>query len=313
MSEDSTRINFTISNKANKQDLSELVDKYSKDSECSNTNILYREDECEVYFEFFVFSEDEIEKFISDLTAIGAGDVIFRTWFDTPGVELFHLVIEGKLLEFNDYLEIEEHRKAISQKSLTIFEYNKCTNNKTALVRLKVKGKKKQKRIIEIFTSINNQFSCEGNDGFRAKFQELFDYEDSENRIRWCAHKFFTNNWNVGPENLISGFKFITAIDSFVYIGFDLDGLDLWSVSDYNGMRKGILTLMEVLNAADGVDKVWVKFRMNTNSIQELYSYYPGMGDDSSTIYYVDYSSDHEWPNVNSKYLLSQNKRYIIL
>lgn len=128
-------------------------------------------------------------------------------------------------------------------------------------------------------------------DKFSLDFDLMVDSETQE--VRWCKLRLEDGDrWFLGPENLICGLVFVLEQDNFLYLGFDLQGLNLHGERP---VERDLLHLILIFNSIDGVNKAWIKFRSGKKTIKERYIYYPDAGR-GPQVYLRNLTEDSEWP-----------------
>jgi hypothetical protein len=292
MSEDSTRITVYV----NQVDCdisiaSDILRRVAKENDCANFKISKTDKVIDAFYEFMSLDSSEIDKIIREIQTIGCEKIICRSWFDNVGEEQFSTVINGKFESFESMESLEDYRKEASGEILApTFNYGKEKENKTALIRFQVKAKRKREAIKIFF----NEFIDIAREDLE-KFQDSFIglVKSKAHDIKWCGFKWKeSKNWYEGPKALIYGLKFVTDQDDYIYLGFDLEGLDL---HEGRSRDEDLENLIFVLSNIDGVKKTWIKFRPGAKTIKELYIYHPGMGDEPMVLR-RPLSEDTEWP-----------------
>lgn len=170
-------------------------------------------------------------------------------------------------------------------------DYGKSRANETALIRLQIRAKAKRLDLRKLFEEYIN---LKGDNAF-TQFSEAFEalIISSNLIVTWSQIKSKTSDRCVKtPENLIYGLRFVVEQDSFLYLGFDLKGLDLHA---NRIMDRDLINLMRVISSLNGVNKTWMKYRPGKQTTRERYLFCSG-SDREATIEVQGLTEDSEWP-----------------
>lgn len=293
MSEDHTKLTFSISQYSQEtgDSIKNILRPYTIENGCANIGVSNKGADFIINLEFCSFSENILEQMMLELLQIGAEGLVCTTWFDTVGEEIVFSLFDNKLQTFESLEALNDYKNEIANPSKAQFDYGKERNNKTAIIRLQIKGKGKRRKIADQFNSAFELKSESDLSNFSADFKQLTKSRWYD--TKWCGFKWKDKKtWAEGPDNLIYGLKFIIEEDVFIYLGFDLEGLDLHGDRSRDS---DLFHLTLLLSSLDGVSKTWIKFRPGANTIKELYIYHPGMGDEP-TVLRRSLTDDTEWP-----------------
>ena len=140
--------------------------------------------------------------------------------------------------------------KSHDPKGTPSFNYNKHRESETAIIRLQVRRKLQRAKIRDMFEKIIGLAPKRRVDKFSLDFDLMVDSETQE--VRWCKLRLEDGDrWFLGPENLICGLVFVLEQDNFLYLGFDLQGLNLHGERP---VERDLLHLILIFNSIDGVN-----------------------------------------------------------
>jgi len=232
----------------------------------------------------FVFADIDTEKlegFFSALNAFDAKKALLTCWYGQVGETEYYAMIRGRLLHFDnlqDYQEASEKAarssKAKSTASATpSFDFRRPGRDDSLLVRLRVKGKKRQNELQKLFSPLMEGVTHDHLSQFEDAFSATKD-RDGEKRLR-CHDGTITflgrdDAWHKGPEHLMKSFVFVSGDGDYLYLGFDMRRLG-WEPPAGSPSRKertlfARQVMLENLTAALGPvffvsDKSWAKYR----------------------------------------------------
>lgn len=292
MSEDHARIQFSVERPINKkrEAIVSLISEYTQ--ECGGT-VNFNEEGCRVRvdIEFCSLGFGEIEAILLGLEKLGATNVICASWFDNVGEKAVSSLFDGKLETFGTLDELEEYREEVNRKKVPPLDYGKDRRNQTAIVRMKIKSEAKRKKLVGFFRDAIGIRPDSGFDRFMAGFDGLVKSKTHD--VQWCKFRWSDEQyWYCGPSALIFGLIAVAEDGDFVYLGFDLDGLELHGERTREAEFEA---LVFVLFALDGVSKAWVKVRPGSNTARELYAFHPALGGESA-LYKQPVTDETDWP-----------------
>lgn len=176
-------------------------------------------------------------------------------------------------------------------------------NEKTAIIRLLVRSKKKRELINNIFSPC----LAEGNAIDYQQFCNRFDssVNSEEYEVSWCYLKSITikhHTWGQGPKDIIKYLSVIFEQGNYIYLGFRLDGIkdEEFDPSKYRvdlGVRQmtDLESLAVALSSIDGVSKASVKYRPTGKLGREYYVFYPDSGRSPHQVL-GSVTEEYEWP-----------------
>lgn len=174
-------------------------------------------------------------------------------------------------------------------------DYGKEYSNKTVLIRLLIPDLNRRKSIYDFwdkFFKLENNFKLSDvNEEFSKELVKSKKHE-----AEWCRFAGTQNKWYSGPEDLIYFLKSVVVNEEYIFICFDVDGLDVITSFDENFSKfeEQFSNIQEVLLQMRGVKKVWIKIRPETNTKTEYTGFHPAPDSDP---FLVDtpLKNDHEW------------------
>ncbi len=294
MSEDITTISIKFEEymKFWFMDAESIIKKYAAQAGCEEVEFSTNDSRLTARIPFCSMDENTLEELMKKLSSHVVTDLSCRTWFDTVGEERVSCLIDNKIESFESMEDMNDYIEEITNpNNFNDFDYGKVMNNKTAIIRLQIKAKGKRANAFELFDSYLRSKSDAKHDDFCRSFDLMSSAELHD--VKWCAFKWKEKeHWYQGPRNLIRGLLFVEEKDKFLYLGFDLAGLD---VHEERSREQDIEHLTFVMNSVQGVSKVWIKFRPEENTTNELYIFHPGMGDEPMVLI-RSLTRDSQWP-----------------
>jgi hypothetical protein len=254
----------------------------------------------------------ELGDSLKNLVIDGLHAIKLETIHDDGGKKRYHFVngrkcTKSKFDSFYDDVKVKDsttesldtkkpiaskrksQRKIQKPKATLVFDYGKERDCETAIIRVQIRRKLQRTKIRGLLE--NTLASDDRVSHFSKGFDPLVASETYE--IRWCKLRAENSErWLASSENLISGLIFVLEQDSYLYLGFDLEGIDL---NEECPIDQNLRRLILIFNSIDGVNKVWIKCRPGKKTITERYLYYPdaGRGPEVSR---RDLTNDNEWP-----------------
>lgn len=176
-------------------------------------------------------------------------------------------------------------------KLLESLDYGKDKACKTAIVRMLIRGKSKRNGVRDVFEKALSIAPMDSLSKFSDSFEGLVGSESLI--VSWCKYKKSEDGpWINGPENLIFGIKFVEEQNNYLYLGFDLESIE---IHDGRPIDKDLRSLILILDSIDGVNRTWIKYRPGQNTIVERYIYYPN-GSRAPHVVLNDLTEDNLWP-----------------
>jgi hypothetical protein len=290
MSQDRTEMRFSLPAAGKKKlgPVLELADRLAKAQGAGPVAVSNAGRKFRITIDFCALDEPERASLLTELHRSGAGDIICTTWFDKVGERLVSSWVAGKVLTFESLEALREHQKDAAGSSAPVLDYGRDRNNKTAVIRLRIKTKGKRQKIVGLFSMVVDSRQEADLARFREQFDSLVKHHSLD--IRWCATKWQDeSNWSEATPELIRGLKFVVEDAEFIYLGFDLQSID-FVVRDAQIER-----LIVVMGCLEGVSKTWMKIRPGAHTVKERYIYNPGMGD-CPMLLIRDLTQDSDWP-----------------
>jgi len=290
VSEDNTRIKIHIDKAEDAIAISDILERYASECNGCDLDIVISGSEVNAYFEFMSFDEYALEKMMQEIQQKGGHKILCNTWLDNVGEEFFSSIINGKYVSYESIEELEDYEKEITNGlDKPVFNFGKERANQTALIRIQVKAKKKSSAIKTLFETAMDIHE-ENLHNFKEQFSQLVD--SSSHDVKWCGFRWKDDkSWHEGLENLIYGLTFVVHQDEFIYLGFDLNDLNLHSERSRDN---DLENLIFVISSLDGVKKTWIKYRPGVKTVKELFIFHPGMGDEPMVLR-QPLSEDSEW------------------
>jgi len=200
--------------------------------------------------------------------------------------------------------KVKENLKAQQDHEL-VNELSKGINDdKSAIIRLFIRGKKKRELIKDLFTPYQSKLNEADYEDYCRGFNSYLSHDDYV--ISWCRlerkgkHYY---DWAKGPDELIRYLTNIFEQGNYLYLTFNLKEMpdNLFDPSKYrvnNGVAQftDLEALTFIMAALDGVNKANIKFRPAGTSGKEYYAYYPDSGRESPGGYFEDVTEDSNWP-----------------
>lgn len=237
--------------------------------------------------------DKKLESFFTELNAYNANDPVVSCLFGKTGETDYYTIIKGRLKYFESLEEYKLARKGKTTPNKSL-DYNLLNpeRNDNLLVLLRVKDKKNQQAIMDMFTPLQEGITDDTLDVFSKTLSTIKSSHDNKKHLR-CEDGtigFFGLNerWFDGPANLMKGFVFTQAVGDFVYLGFDMSKIG-WEAPTGSPRRKeGELwmrgeSLENIVDALGPVffrsDKCWAKYWPGED--KEIFAF--SFGDDSAS------------------------------
>lgn len=182
---------------------------------------------------------------------------------------------------------IKKEKQDYLKKAL---DYGKNRASETALIRFQIKGKANRSKVREMFEKYINIKDTNAFKLFSVAFEELAT--SNTHIITWSKiREIQSESWVETPENLIYGLRFLVEQDNFLYLGFDIENLDIHCNRSMNIDLENLITQLTTLS---GVNKTWIKYRPGKQTTRERYLYYPDSGRPPS-VRVQELTTDYEW------------------
>lgn len=163
----------------------------------------------------------------------------------------------------------QANSKNDEKELLESLNYGRHRSCQTALIRMSVRSKAKRETIRELFEQHTRTKSNDSLRNFSSAFNSLVNSVDYD--VRWCEIKGKRRDvWLKAPEKLICALKFVVELKNYLYLGFDLENLNL---HEDRNIDTDLRHLVLIFDSIDGVNKTWIKYRPGKNTIKERYVY----------------------------------------
>ena len=236
-------------------------------------------------FAFTTIDTEKLEGFFSALNAFGANKALLTCWYGQVGETEYYAMIRGRLLHFDsfeDYQEAVERTacpgKAQPTADTPSFNFGRSGREDTLLVRLKVKGKKRQKEILALFSPLTEGTIDDRISQFEDGISKIKD-RDGDKRLR-CQDgtiRFLGRDdaWHEGPEHLMKALVIANTNGDYIYLGFDMRKIG-WEPPMGSPSRKERTLYARQLMMENLIDalgpvfftsaKSWAKYRPDTEN-----------------------------------------------
>jgi hypothetical protein len=304
MSENSVTLSFNVPN-THKKYADQIIDLVNEDLLVSPALEHMYEVEKRQHSHTFSFADiddTKLESFFAALNAFDARNVLLTCWFSQVDETQYYAMIRGRLLHFDT---LEDYREAVAKKpdaERPNFDFGRQERDDTLLVRLRVKGKKRQRTVLNLFSPLEEGVTDDGLAQFEKAISAIKN-RDNEKRLR-CEEGtigFFglTDRWYDGPKHLMKAFVFVNSVGDYIYLGFDMRRIG-WEAPVGSPSRKertlwtrqdSLENLIDALGPVFFVsDKSWAKYRPNADN--EVYAF---LFEDESQSTTRPVSADDEW------------------
>lgn len=202
----------------------------------------------------------------------------------------------------------EKLKETIKEEQNSILEKELCIDikeeDKSAIIRLLIRGKKKREIIKNIFLPCLPKGNEINYEQFCKEFNSVVSHEDYE--LSWCFLKRIGKHyydWAKGPEDLI---KYLTTVfeqGNYIYLGFNLKNIpdakfdpNKYRVNFGVAQFTDLESLAFIMAAIEGVNKANIKYRPTGMQGKEHYSFYPDSGREEPRYIFGTVTKDYEWP-----------------
>ena len=292
MSENVSKLefNFDKNTKSKKLEFKTLLEEIANTAKCSEFDIKISGSEYMATYGFCELDKAlDLESTFLKFKDKGVKNLLCKIWSEQSDEELIYKFIGEKLECFDSLKDLESFEKEVKNISTESFNFDKVGNEKTVLIKLQIKAKKKRAVLLSLFESALLIKTEKDYDIFDEKMGTF--NTSKEHDLGWAGFKWKDDNsWNVGYEDIIYGLKFVVEQDAFLYLGFNLDCVDV-EIDEWGDGFSDFAVSFEFVN---GISKAWIKYRPK-KSESELYTYHPGMGDAPPVIEQPK-TEDNDWP-----------------
>ena len=235
-----------------------------------------------------------VSMFYKELKIIGKGRNN-----ETEGEAFEHVLIwanDSYDLNHNESIDWGERETSITEKTLKL-DYGKSYSNKTAVIRFLVPDIERRDSLYKFWNRFSNFDKNLPLSTATEEFSKI-TIKSKKIQVEWCRYKYHHDkSWSVGPENIIYCVKSVVKNEEFVYVCFDLDGLDILDLCDTDFFRfeKYFANLQDILIRISGVKKIWLKIRPETNTKIEYTYFYPMADGTDAGLIETPLKSEYEW------------------